>query len=244
MRARPLICYADGMKKLFRRVIRIIIIAAVIIILIVGFWRPGILRGWPNDGHQLGGDLMTELSGNTVECFDRAITLYEHQESWRYTECDIRETKDHHLVVFHDWDISSLEDSDDNRAALGEAVSGQAIRDLTLKQIQGLKLNCGNRIPSLEQVLAKAVDLKLKKPLLLEFKHLHSDQGREQLFDLAKQYRDEHGIEIHFLSFVRNVEICFPDTEKWMTKFSENGFRVYQVYRPKTADYDLCPAWK
>ena len=232
------------MKKIIRLAVRGIVVAAIIIFLIVGFWRPGILRGQPNDGHQLGGDLMAKLSGNTIECFDRAIVLYEHQTSWQYAECDIRETKDHHLVVFHDWDISVVEDSVDNRAALGEPVSDQAICDLTLKQIRGLKLKCGNRIPSLEQVLEKAVELELKKPMLLEFKHLHSDQGRDQLFDLAKRYRDEHKIEIHFLAFVRNIGICFPDSKKWMAKFSDNGFRVYQVFRPKTADYDLCPSWK
>ena len=232
------------MKKSTRRTIETIAFVFVAIILIVGFWRPGIFRGRPNDGHQLGGDRMASLSGNTLECFERAIVLYEHQESWRYAECDIRETKDNQLVVFHDWDISSLEDSDENRKALGESISGQAIRDLTLQQVQGLELKCGNQIPTLQEVLAKAVELKLEKPLLLEFKHLHSDQGREQLFDLAKQYRDEHKIEIHFLSFVRNVEICFPETKEWMAKFSGNDFRVYQVYRPKTEDYDLCPAWK
>ena len=227
------------MKRTIRRALLGIAISLVIVFLIVGFWRPGIFRGRPNDGHQLGGDLTTSLSGNTLECFERAVELYEHQESWRYAECDIRETKDNQLVVFHDWDISSLENSADNRAALGENVSRQAIRDLTLQQIQSLKLNCGNRVPTLEQILEKATELKLEKPILLEFKHLHSDQGRDRLFDLAKRYRDEHGIEIHFRSFVRNVEICFPETKKWMAKFSDSGFRVYQVYRPKTAQYDM-----
>ena len=232
------------MKKSTRRTIETIAFVFVAIILSVGFWRPGIFRGRPNDGHQLGGDRMASLSGNTLECFERAIVLYEHQESWRYAECDIRETKDNQLVVFHDWDISSLEDSDENRKALGENISRQAIRDLTLQQIQDLELKCGNQIPTLQEVLEKGVELKLEKPLLLEFKHLHSDQGREQLFDLAKQYRDEHKIEIYFLSFVRNVEICFPESKKWMAKFSDNGFRIYQVFRPKTVDYDLCPSWK
>jgi len=231
------------MKKLIYRACIAFGVVFVAIVLIVGFWRPGIFRGQPYGGHQLGGDMMANISGNTIQCFERAVVLYEHQESWRYAECDIRETKDHQLVVFHDWDISSLEDTEHNRAALGESVSGQAIRDLTLQQIQGLKLNCGNRIPTLEEVLLKAAELKLEKPLLLEFKHLHSKAGREQLFELAKQYRDEHGIEIHFLSFVRNVSICFPDAKEWMARFSENDFRVYQVYRPKTEEYDLCESW-
>jgi len=232
------------MKKWIHRTGIAVALALFVIAMIVGFWRPGILHGQPNDGHQLGGDLTDDLSGNTIECFERAVGLYAKKSSWLYAECDIRETKDNQLVVFHDWDISSLDDSAENRAAIGESISDQAICDLTLKQLQALKLNCGNRIPTLEQVLEKARELKLKKPLLLEFKHLHSDVGREQLFELAVRYRDQHGIEIHFLSFVWSVSTCFPDTKEWMSRFSKNGFRVYQVFRPKTKDYDMCESWK
>ena len=214
------------------------------VFLIVGFWRPGIFRGRPNDGHRLGGDLMSDLSGNTIECFVRGIENHEQKDSWKYAECDVRETKDHHLIVFHDWDISSLKNVAENQTALGQDVGSQAICDLTLEQIQGLRLNCGSRIPTLEQVLNKAAELRLTKPLLLEFKHLHSDGAREDLLELAKNHRDEHGIEIHFLSFVRNVEICFPDAKSWVEKFNRNGFRIYQVYRPKTEKFDMCRWWK
>ena len=112
------------------------------------------------------------------------------------------------------------------------------------KQIQGLRLNCGSKVPTLEQILNRAAELKLKKPLLLEFKHLHSDRAREDLLEMAKNFRDEHGIEIHFLSFIRNVEICFPNAKSWVQKFKQNGFRIYQVYRPKTEEYDMCRWWK
>lgn len=186
---------------------------------------------------------MSDLSGNTIECFVRGIEKLESRNSWKYAECDVRETKDHHLVVFHDWDISILPDTDENRAVLEENLHRQAICNLTLEQIQGLRLKCGSRIPTLEQVLEKASELKLSKPLLLEFKHLHSDSAREELLNMAKKYRDEQCIEIHFLSFIRNVEICFPDTKNWMQRFSKNGFRVYQVYRPKTEQYDMCGRW-
>jgi glycerophosphoryl diester phosphodiesterase len=186
---------------------------------------------------------MSDLSGNTIECFTRGITQREKFDSWRYSECDVRETKDHRLVVFHDWDISVLQNTAENKAALGEDVRDQPICRLTLSQIQGLRLVCGSRIPTLEQVLEQADLLKIKKPLLLEFKHLHSDEAREELLKLALKFRDERNIEIHFLSFIRNVEICFPDSSHWMKKFAENRFRVYQVYRPKTANYDMCRWW-
>ena len=228
------------MRKLFYRCSVALAVVLIGVAAVVGFWRPGLLRGQPNDGHQLGGDLMSDLSGNTIECFKRGITEHESNDSWLYSECDIRETRDHRLIVFHDWNISCVPNSKQNQAALGQSVGKQAVRDLTLAQIQGLKLKCGSSIPTLEQVLEAARELELKKPLLLEFKHLHSDIGREKLFELAKRYRDETGIDIHFLAFIRNVEICFPDSKAWLQRFSEADFRVYQVFRPKTAEYDMC----
>jgi glycerophosphoryl diester phosphodiesterase len=232
------------MKKSIYRVGIAVLFALVGTALVVGFWRPGILLGQPNDGHQLGGDLMDDLSGNTIECFVRGIEKFEASESWMYSECDIRETRDHHLVVFHDWDISCVPDSPENQMVLGEPVRKQAVCDLTLQQIQGLELECGCRIPTLEEILEKACELKIKKPLLLEFKHLHSDGGRERFLELATQYRDQHELEIHFLSFVRNVQICFPDSKAWLERFSKADFRVYQVFRPKKEEYDLCDTWE
>ena len=229
-------------KAIFRTSLGVAAIATAMF-LIAGFWRPGIFRGQPNDGHQLGGDLFENFDGNTIECFTRAVELFEQNDSWRYAECDVRETRDHHLILFHDWDISSLKSSEENKAALGEPVNKQAIRDLTLRQLQSLRLNCGAKIPTLEQALVAASELNLQKPMLLELKHLHSDQARDELLKLAIHYRDNHGIKIHFLSFIRNIEICFPNARTWMKRFSDNDFRVYQVYRPKTDKYDLCNSW-
>ena len=219
-------------------------VAIAAIVAVMGFWRPGIFIGTPNDGHQLGGDMFDDLSGNTIECFVRGVEQKEQKNSWLYAECDIRETKDHELIVFHDWDISSLQNTVNNRRALGEDVSGQPICDLTFEQVSDLNLTCGSKIPTLEQVLTKASELDLKKPLLLEFKHLHSDEARHELLRLAIEYRDQHDSEIHFLAFIRNVERCFPESSKWMKRFEENGFRVYQVFRPKTEAYDMCSWWE
>lgn len=227
-------------RKHIRAAVYLFIMLVITSTIIVGFWRPGLLLGQPNDGHQLGGDLMSDLSGNTIECFARAIREHESKNSWLYAECDVRETSDHHLVVFHDWDISSLPDSESNRLALEEPVRDQAICDLSLAQIEKLHLKCGCKIPTLKAILSKANDLKLEKKLLLEFKYLHSDVGREKLLDLATTYRDQHGLDIHFLAFIRNVDRSFPESGKWLSKFSESGFRVYQVFRPKTEKYDLC----
>ena len=211
--------------------------------IIAGCFRPGILRGTPNDGHQLGGDLLPAIPGNTLEAFEAAITDHESNASYLYSECDIRETKDNQLVVFHDWDISGVPDTEENRDALGEPVGNQAICDLTLEHLQSLRLKGGCKIPTLKQVLDKTIQLKLAKPLLLEIKYLHSDQARQELLRSAIEFREGSEIEIHFLAFIRNIKRSFPEPEQWLEELSNNGFRVYQVYRPKTKEYDLCETW-
>ena len=69
------------------------------ITIIVGYWRPGLMRGQPNHGHQLGGDLLTDLPGNTIEVFEIGIRDHEASTQWKYSECDIRETIDNRLIA-------------------------------------------------------------------------------------------------------------------------------------------------
>ena len=212
-------------------------------VVVVGCWRPGLLRGAPNDGHQLGGDLFADVPGNTIEAFEIGIRAHEASADWKYSECDIRETVDNRLIVFHDWDLASVPNSEFNQTVLGEAVGDQPVNTLTLEQLQRLQLKGGHQIPTLEEVLQVAGRLKLKKPILLEIKLLESDAARYRMIALAKQYRDEHGLEIHFLAFIRNIKLSFNDPAEWLKRISDSGFRVYQTYRPKTAEYDLCETW-
>ncbi len=213
------------------------------IAVVVGCFRPGLMRAQPNNGHQLGGDLLTDVPGNTIEAFEIGIRNHEASAEWAYSECDIRETVDNKLVVFHDWDLSKLPNSEINQTVLGETVGDQPVNQLSLEQLQALRLQGGQQIPTLEEILKTAVRIAPTKPILLEIKLLHSDEARRQLINLAKQYRDEHDLEIHFLAFIRNVKRSFDDPRQWLDRFSESGFRVYQVYRPKTQAYDLCKTW-
>ena len=231
------------MKRVLQSLLIGLLLSAATIFVVVGYFRPGVLRGTPNDGHQLGGDIAANLPGNTIECFESAISNHESKPSYRYSECDVRETRDNQLVVFHDWDISSVPDTKENRDVLGEAVGQQAVEDLTLQQLQALRLEGGYQIPTLEQVLDKAAELEPKKPLLLEIKYLHSDQARHQLLKLAKRFREDSQTELHFLAFIRNIKRSFPDPKAWLEKVPQQGVRVYQVYRPKTKEYDLCETW-
>lgn len=196
-------------------------------------------------GHRLGGDVFTELPENTLAVFRKSIREIESNEDFFYSECDLRETADHHIIVFHDWDLQKLiPDSAENRAALGVAkVGSQSIKDLSLSQVKSLRLEGGHEIPTLREVLETALELKLKKPLILEIKFFHSDQGRRAAIELAKEFRDRSSIEIHFSAFRRNFRRAYVQPKAWLPKFRSAGFRVYQVYRPKTSQYDLCDTW-
>ena len=213
---------------------------------VIWFWRPGTLRDQYNQGHRLGGDLISELPENTLPVFRAAIERLESNSDYLYSECDLRETKDHEIVIFHDWDLIRLvPDTPANRAVVGgEKIGRQAIKDLTLSQVKSLRLNGGHEIPSLVEVLDCAVELQIKKPLILEIKDLHSDIGRQRAIDQAARCRDDSGLEIHFSGFRRHLGRSLPDTRKWLDQFSTNGFRVYQVYRPATKKYDLCETWE
>ena len=213
------------------------------IAVVIGCWRPGLLRSQPNAGHQLGGDLLADIPGNTIEAFEIGIRDHEASPEWKYSECDIRETADHRLIVFHDWDLSNVPNSEFNQKVLGEKVGDQPVNELTLEQLQALQLQGGQRIPVLEEVLQAAVRIRPAKPILLEIKLLHSDDARHRMIELAKSFRDQHHLEIQFLAFVRNINRSFDEPGMWLKRFSSAGFRVYQVYRPKTEEYDLCKTW-
>ena len=137
------------------------------IAIVVGCWRPGILRGQPNNGHQLGGDLLANVPGNTIAAFEIGIRDHETSEDWKYSECDVRETVDNRLVVFHDWDLSGVPNSKFNQTVLGEAVGDQPVNELTLEQLQSLRLEGDSQIPALEEILQAAVRLQPSKPILL-----------------------------------------------------------------------------
>lgn len=212
---------------------------------VILFWRPGTFYKQPNAGHRLGGDVFEEFPENTLALFRKSIPELEHQPDYLYSECDLRETLDHHTVIFHDWDLSRLvPDTSENRAVLGgQKVGKQKIRELTLEQVKSLKLHGGHSIPSLEELLDCAKELRLQKPLILEIKHFHSSKGRKRMLVTVEKFRDQVDFPVNFLAFRRNLNRSHPKPKMWLRVFSDKNFRVYQVYRPKTSEYDLCNNW-
>ena len=226
----------------------IAIVLAVLAVCVVWFWRPGSFFKYPNWGHRLGGDVVSDHPENTLEIFRLTILdrKLESNEAYLYSECDLRETADHEIVIFHDWDLGRLvPDTHENRAAIGtsEKIEKQTIHELTLEQVKKLRLSGGEQIPTLEELLECACELNLQKPLLLEIKLLRTDAGRRQMLELAEKYRDQSDLQIDFLAFRRNISRSFDDPRKWLDKIKASGFRVYQVYRSKTPQNDICENW-
>lgn len=223
----------------------ILLLLSIAIVIYTGLVQPGSWREETNFGHRLGGDVFTDQTENTLALFRKSIAELESHSDFLYSECDLRETSDHQVVIFHDWDLRNLvPDSTENRQALGvPSIGPQKICDLTLEQIQRLRLADGQPIPTLEELLATAIELELKKPLILEIKFFHSNKGRQAAIDIAKRFRDQADFEINFSGFRRNIYRSFDQPSIWLAKFQEEDFKVYQVYRPISPNYDFCETW-
>ena len=86
---------------------------------------------------------------NTLESFYAAIKLGADG-----IECDVRETADHHFVIFHD-----------------DQLAGKAINKLSLAEIRKIKIAKDYQIPSLEETL-NLCHKRIK--LMLELKQVDS----------------------------------------------------------------------
>jgi len=77
------------------------------------------------------------VPGNTIQAFKLAVALGAD-----YVECDVRFTKDEHIVIAHDPIIS-----------FGENGTVYDIKSLSFKDIRTLSGQDGNRIPTLEEAI-------------------------------------------------------------------------------------------
>ena len=221
-------------------------VLGMMIVCCIWFWRPGILFYTPNLGHRLGGDSIESYPENTLEVFRIALAELEESDDYAYSECDLRETCDHQIALFHDWDIARLvPDTIENRAAVEADRIDKSIffKNLTLGQVKRLRLKNDCQIPSLEEFFECAAELEPNKPILLELKLFHHEETCSRVIQMAKDFRDDTGLEVHFLAFIRNIKRSHPRPREWLDEFRAAGFRVYQVYRPKTPEYDLCETW-
>lgn len=164
-----------------------------------------------NCGHRAGADCGTGLPENSIEllqvvlqCKDKQGLVYQDRPDFRYVEIDIRETKDGELVLFHDdllnptfpenvrngHFLDKLTDSDEYL----EGPRLVSICDLELAQLKQLTLSSVSRVklPTLADFLHAAKQFHLRRPLIVEMKHLHSEQAKEKMIKLLADFRDDY----------------------------------------------------
>lgn len=190
-----------------------------------------------NEGHRLGGDIYPP--GNTLYAYQKLLANNQCDTSFYYAECDIRETKDGEIVVFHDATLQRVVPAIDyNREILkGISFDSAKIIDLSFETIQKLELENGAHIPSLKEVLDASVEYKLHRQLLIEIKSIKTDKARNDLIDLVASYRDR--LWVNFLAHPTNYYHSFPHDYVWIPKFKQYGFMVYRTGKAKVLDNDL-----
>ncbi len=169
-----------------------------------------------NCGHKGGYDCMKELPENSLALLEHLEELQRHPR-FRYLEFDIRETKDHKLVVFHDKYIARmLPDKGYNKQRYrelksltngGGSVPGRKpalfwkVSDLTLEQLQTLSLEGREpssddmhlfKVPTLEKYIDRLGD-RLTKPIVFDIKHAKSTSGSEELLRAITNYATKIG---------------------------------------------------
>jgi len=95
-------------KRNIKILTALLTLSALGIVACVWFWRPGLWYRSENLGHRLGGGETATYPENTLEAFRESIANLEANPLYKYSECDLRETRDHQIVLFHDWDLSRV----------------------------------------------------------------------------------------------------------------------------------------
>lgn len=175
---------------------------------------------------------------NTLFCYEKALANLVDRKDFTYVELDVQESRDGKVVVFHDMgSIKRLVPrSVANLKVLANVLKRKpfdevTIGDLLLREIKGLVLAQGAKIPELEEVFQMSVQRGLKKPILVEVKRIQTDGCREDLIGLMAKYRGV--LAVDFLAFRKNFEMSFPDPVRWGSLMKGSGLRVFTSMRRK-----------
>ncbi len=232
-----------------------------------------------NLGHRLGSDYHKHLPENSLSVLEASIygiggkDAIMGDDRFIYFEFDIQETLDNQLVLFHDKDFKRMIPN----KGVNKAVYKQIIQNVfertgkrykykklrvelvTLKEMQSLYLNANilYKVPSLEEVLNFAIVHKVKKPMVLEIKKLHSNTGRDKALNLMQNFKLSYGdnseisftryydypleLTITFLAFPKAVEYSFPNESlkrSYCKRIQEMGFGG--IYRARKHKFDFC----
>mgnify|MGYP006230726487 FL=1 len=123
-----------------------------------------------------------QIIENTLEAFENAI------QNDYLIECDVVLSKDHEVLVFHDYDLKRLCNIEKN------------IADISSKELININLlNTKSKIPTLEEMFYL---VNGRVPILIEIKKNFNPFIEERLLELTRTYQGE----IAFQSF--DIKAC------------------------------------
>ena len=169
-----------------------------------------------NMGHRLGGDVLPH-QGNTLQCLRSARGLQVHKK-FRYWEFDVHETSDGELVVYQD-DFVNLLDG-----------TPKFLNELTAKQLKKIvKENLEFEVPTLSEVLEALGETE--KPVRVEIKNLHSDEGKKKFIEMVGDAKDKHGWNCKVIAWKDRFRKIFPSEERdhWSQEFSSRNLALCRV---------------
>lgn len=155
-------------------------------------------------GHRMGGGDggFSKLPDNSLIALQSSLLGVNGQPANQHRsdfvlEFDVRETKDHQLIIYHDVGF----------------VNGKKIYNMNLSEIKnyGYGGKCKKRkacksfnssdplyaIPTLEDVLDYSVQWGLVKKMAVDIKHIYSDEAKSKLFELLSRYRQNYGSSLN-----------------------------------------------
>ena len=93
--------------------------------------------------------------GGSLEGFENTWTAFSHARDigYRYMETDVHATSDGVVVTIHDPDLRRVSDPSID-AEVDQHGGGRPVREQTWAELSGLRLNGGEPIPRLDELLA------------------------------------------------------------------------------------------
>lgn len=132
------------------------------------------------------------------DCSENSLAAFEGAARAGYAiETDVRFTKDGQIAVFHD---------DDLKRMTGDC---RAVSDCTMEELRALRLPCGERIPTLAELLGAADGA----PLLIEIKNMKGVSGEKiarALADGMKGYAGEYAVQSFQPFYVKAYQKLCP----------------------------------
>lgn len=213
-------------------------------------------RNWGHRASGGSGEYHSFLPENSLVALEAGLLgwngeapIQDHKK-YTYLEFDVQETRDGHLVVFHDKTISRMiPNTAENKVVFNELFMDTEFRsrfkkqkvkykdlkifDFTLDELKRLQLagSYEQQVPTLNEFLDSAARFQLRKPIIVEIKYLKTEQVKRELLHRIKEFR-----EIYMNGQEIKVEKAFnfPETTAFLA-FPKKYKKTYGVKESRTS---------